>query len=138
MAPRKTVKYNINENVVIFKAICEDLYSSSHIAKRMGREKGYVRVVSLVMETKYGLNITECTLEEIGYVYGFTRERTRQIEMQALKKTKVPSIVGANNIKRLKDISSFMSRQPTKESKYCKYIADQRNNGQTHCYMAMK
>jgi RNA polymerase primary sigma factor len=46
----------------------------------------------LVLELKYGLNgEKEHTLEEIGKILGVTRERVRQIELQALRRLRHPS-----------------------------------------------
>ena len=57
----------------------------------------YERIISLVTEKiykgegKYGYSQT-LTLEEIGFLYGVTRERVRQIESKALKKLPLPFV----------------------------------------------
>lgn len=38
-----------------------------------------------IIKSRYGLNCNPITLREVGNGYGFTRERTRQIEVQAIR-----------------------------------------------------
>ena len=45
-----------------------------------------------VLRLRFGLNDGQCrTLEEVGRIFGFTRERIRQIEAKALRKLRHPS-----------------------------------------------
>jgi RNA polymerase primary sigma factor len=48
------------------------------------REAGIVRL-------RFGLDGQPCTLDEIGHIYGVTRERIRQIEAKAMAKLRHPS-----------------------------------------------
>jgi RNA polymerase primary sigma factor len=48
------------------------------------REAGIIRL-------RFGLDGQPRTLEQIGYVYGVTRERIRQIECKAMAKLRHPS-----------------------------------------------
>jgi RNA polymerase primary sigma factor len=47
-----------------------------------------------VIRQRFGIDCDERTLEEIGQIYGVTRERIRQIETKALKKLSHPGRVG--------------------------------------------
>jgi RNA polymerase primary sigma factor len=51
-----------------------------------------------IIRQRFGIGCDEHTLEEIGQMYGVTRERIRQIEAKALKKLCHPS-----RVKRLRD-----------------------------------
>lgn len=44
-----------------------------------------------ILRQRFGINCTGYTLEEIGRMYGVTRERVRQIEAKALRKIKHPN-----------------------------------------------
>ena len=44
-----------------------------------------------ILRQRFGINCPSATLEEIGRIYGVTRERIRQIEAKALNKMKNPS-----------------------------------------------
>ena len=45
-----------------------------------------------VLRLRFGLNDGQCrTLEEVGQIFGVTRERIRQIEAKALRKLRHPS-----------------------------------------------
>ena len=45
-----------------------------------------------VLRLRFGLDDGQCrTLEEVGQIFGFTRERIRQIEAKALRKLRHPS-----------------------------------------------
>lgn len=46
---------------------------------------------SQIIENRFGLNSHEMTLEEVGQIFGVTRERIRQIEAKALRKLRHPS-----------------------------------------------
>ena len=43
-----------------------------------------------ILRQRFGINCAGYTLEEIGKMYGVTRERVRQIEAKALSKMKYP------------------------------------------------
>ena len=43
-----------------------------------------------IVRMRFGIGLkTDCTLEEVGKLFGVTRERIRQIESEALKKLRV-------------------------------------------------
>ena len=44
-----------------------------------------------ILRQRFGINCAGYTLEEIGRMYGVTRERVRQIEAKALRKIKHPN-----------------------------------------------
>lgn len=74
----------------------EDAFQS--ILDRMRREDVADALKALapregdILKFRYGFNGSERTLEQIGALYNITRERTRQIEANALRKLRHPSI----------------------------------------------
>lgn len=50
-------------------------------------------VILKLLDTKYGVLMQDCTLEEIGYVIGTTRERVRQVLEMSFIKIKNPTIL---------------------------------------------
>ena len=64
--------------------IHEDIEKSLHILNKRERD---------IIIKRFGLDgETPMTLEDIGKVYGITRERIRQIENRAMRKLKAPKI----------------------------------------------
>ncbi len=59
----------------------------------------------------HGFLLGECTLEEVGGIFGISRERARQIEKQALKKLKAPKVCGEERHKRLRSLYAFPQGQ---------------------------
>lgn len=83
------------------KMVAEELYKAM---ERYLSKREYI-----VVSCHYGLQNTECmTLEAIGNMLGYTRERIRQIEVEALKKLK--------NVTQLKALSSSFSSSITDQS----------------------
>lgn len=64
--------------VNVFKTMAEELY----LAQK--GDKTFDYIVLQLLRTKFACG--EFTLEEIGYIYGVSRERIRQIQDNALRK----------------------------------------------------
>lgn len=54
-------------------------------------------IILKLLETKYGELMQDCTLEEIGFVIGTTRERVRQVLEMSFLKIKNPTILNRLN-----------------------------------------
>jgi DNA-directed RNA polymerase sigma subunit (sigma70/sigma32) len=72
---------NMSDDVIKFKQICQDLYDANNAGAT------YDQVVNLVLRTPYGdiCRGGELTLNEIGFIFGVTRERIRQKELDVKK-----------------------------------------------------
>jgi hypothetical protein len=69
-----------------FKHICVELYE----AQKPTNSRSYDEVVSLVLTSEYKHLMSEATLEDIGFIYDFTRERIRQMESTIVNKLRNP------------------------------------------------
>ena len=71
------------EDIVMFKSLQETLRQVLNTLKPRERD---------ILKLRFGIDDGRArTLEEVGEVYGLTRERIRQIEKKAIKKMRHPS-----------------------------------------------
>jgi len=68
-----------SENAIAFRDICVDMH-------KQNKHLSYDFVVNAVLKSNLCTLMQDATLADIGYVFGITRERVRQIENQAMNK----------------------------------------------------
>ena len=98
-----------DEAIELGEFVADETSLEDRISEKMTNERlnDYVSTLRprevAVIRLRYGLVDGHChTLEDIGAVYGLTRERIRQIEVTALKKLKRKMI--KNGIKHAEDL----------------------------------
>lgn len=83
-------------NAKVIKEMCKKLHKAH---KENGGKKSYIEIVDMVMKTRFGALLNNAPLEEIGEVFGVTRERVRQIENQAIRKLKNPDSIANKKLR---------------------------------------
>lgn len=75
--------------------------SRKEYSEKPMKEKDYINfhVLLKLLESEYTSFIDDCTLNEVGYIIGITRERVRQIEYQGIMKIKSPKLLQRLNHK---------------------------------------
>lgn len=93
--------------------------SKKEYSEKTMKEKDYIKfhVLFKLLETEYSAFVEDCTLAEVGYILGITRERVRQVEAQGIMKIKNPNL-----LKRLNEKNAIETVMEYKE------IAIQRRN----------
>lgn len=99
--------------------------SKREYAEKPMKEKDYIRfhVLLKLLETEYTAFVDDCSLNEVGYIIGITRERVRQVEAAGILKIKSPNLLkrlNKNNaietIMEYKEIA--VTRKNNKRRKY--------------------
>lgn len=69
--------------------------SKKEYSEKPMKQNIFIRFYILLklLKTDYAAFIDDCTLNEVGYIIGITRERVRQIEYQAIMKIKSPKLL---------------------------------------------
>ena len=100
-------------NIVIFKDVCTKLYLNSRLLERNKTGKiihddGYGEVINMILTVpRYSRLVADgCTLAEVGYILGLTRERIRQYE---------DNVTGSSGrtgkLMSLKDLGAFSTKR---------------------------
>ena len=82
----------MEKTIEVFKDICVKMYEASDLLEFSKSNhilfgENYAVVVQKVLSTHYGTLVHGgCTLAEVGYILGLTRERTRQIQDNSIGK----------------------------------------------------
>jgi RNA polymerase sigma factor (sigma-70 family) len=78
---------------LIERTTAEDIFEENQFKKRINDVLDSLTPrESKILRLRYGLDFdTEYTLEQVGSMFGYTRERIRQIEAKALRKMRHPS-----------------------------------------------
>lgn len=79
----------VSDDARQFKHICTELYESQKPTK----SRSYDEIVSMVLTSEYKHLMSDATFEDIGFIYDFTRERTRQMESNIVNKLRNPDAV---------------------------------------------
>ena len=92
---QKNVIQNVDLNVFYGDDVCEEIEQRAlreTLERLMGELKDREREI---LKARYGFEDgVEKTLEEVGQMFGVTRERIRQIESKALRKLSHPTVGG--------------------------------------------
>lgn len=67
----------------VIKEICDEF-------KKSNPELTTAQIINAIINSQWGYLVMEFSLEEIGYIFGTTRENIRQIEYKAIRKIMNP------------------------------------------------